>query len=71
MATITNATTIYTQVRGGTTRWRFRYVLDNGEVHERNAWVPTTTDEATERTARGVAMLAELAEAEAARLLEQ
>ena len=69
MATITNSETVYTQVRGGTTRWRFKYVLDNGEVHYRNAWVPTTTDEATERAARGVLMLTELAEAEAARLM--
>ncbi len=71
MATVTSATTIYKQVRGETTRYRFRYVLDNGEVHERNAWVPSTTDEATERVARQTLMLDELAVAEAAQILAE
>ena len=64
MATITNAVTISKQARGTTTRYRFRYTLDNGDVHERNAWVSSTIVEADERTARGTMMLDELAQAE-------
>ena len=64
MSTIVSAVTKYKQVRGATTRYGFRYTLDNGEVHDRIAWVPSTTDEVTERDARGQMMLDELAQAE-------
>lgn len=69
MSTIVDAVTRYKQVRGGTTRYGFRYTLDNGEVHDRIAWVPSSIDEATERDARGVLLLDELAQAEIAGLL--
>lgn len=64
MSSITQAETRYKQVRGGTTRYGFRYTLDNGEVHDRAAWVPSTVDEVTERNARGQMLLDELAQAE-------
>lgn len=64
MSAIVEAVTRYKQVRGGTTRYGFRYTLDNGEVHDRIAWVPSTVDEVTERDARGVMLLDELAQAE-------
>ena len=64
MSTIVDAVTRYKQVRGGTTRYGFRYTLDNGEVHDRIAWVSSSIDEATERDARGVLLLDELAQAE-------
>lgn len=64
MATITEAVTVEAVPRGGTVRYRFRYTLDTGETHERRAWVPTSTDEATERDARGAALLEELARSE-------
>lgn len=69
MATITNAITVEAVVRGGITRFLFRYTLSNGEVHEQRAWVPSNTVEATERDRRGVWLLESLAEQEAARLL--
>jgi hypothetical protein len=69
MATITTATTVESRVESGTRRFLFRYVLSNGETHERRAWVPDGTDDATERDARGAAMLVEQADAEAALLL--
>jgi hypothetical protein len=64
MATISEATTVRKEVRGQTTRYRFRYVIDTGETHHRIAWVSSSLDEAAVRTAKGVDMLAELAEAE-------
>lgn len=64
MSTIVSAVTKYKQVRGGTTRYGFQYTLDNGEVHDRIAWVPSTVSEATERDARGQMLLDELAQAE-------
>lgn len=64
MSTIIEAVTRYKQVRGGTTRYGFRFTLDNGEVHDRIAWVSSETDEATERDARGVMLLDELARRE-------
>lgn len=69
MSAIIRAVTRYKQVRGNTTRYGFRYTLDNGEVHDRIAWVPSSIDEATERDARGVLLLDELAQAEIAGLL--
>ena len=69
MTTIATAETVYTQNRGNSVRWRFRYTTSNGEVHECNAWCPSSTDETTERTARGTALLAGLAESEAQRTL--
>jgi hypothetical protein len=71
MATVTEAITVRSEVRGNTVRHLFRYTLDNGEIHERRAWVPVNTDEATERSARQSLMLTELAEAEAARLMAE
>lgn len=64
MSSITQAETRYKQVRGGTTRYGFRYTLDNGEVHDRIAWVPSSVDEVAERTTRGQMLLDELAQAE-------
>lgn len=64
MSTIVDAVTRYKQVRGGTTRYGFRYTLDNGEVHDRIAWVSSSIDETTERDARGTLLLDELAQAE-------
>jgi hypothetical protein len=64
MATIVSSETRYKQVRGNTTRYGFRYTLDNGEVHDRIAWVESSVDEAVERDARGQMMLDELAQAE-------
>lgn len=64
MSTITQAETRYKQIRGNTTRYGFRYTLDNGEVHDRIAWVLSSVDEVTERTARGQMLLDELAQAE-------
>lgn len=64
MSTIVDAVTRYKQVRGNTTRYGFRYTLDNGEVHDRIAWVSSSIDEAAERDARGVLLLDELAQAE-------
>lgn len=69
MSTITQAVTRYKQVRGGTTRYGFRFTLDNGEVHDRIAWVSSETDEATERDARGVMLLDELARREIEEIL--
>lgn len=69
MSSITQAETRYKQVRGGTTRYGFRYTLDNGEVHDRIAWVPSSVDEVTERTTRGQMLLDELAQAEIAKVL--
>jgi len=69
MSTIVDAVTRYKQVRGGTTRYGFRYTLDNGEVHDRIAWVSSETDEATERDARGVMLLDELARREIEEIL--
>lgn len=64
MSTIVDAVTRYKQVRGGTTRYGFRYTLDNGEVHDRIAWVSSSIDETTERDVRGTLLLDELAQAE-------
>ena len=70
MSTITSATTVSKEERqSGTVRYKFRYELDVGEVHERIAWVSVVVDEATERTARGERLLTELAEAEAAEII--
>ena len=69
MSTIVDAVTRYKQVRGGTTRYGFRFTLDNGEVHDRIAWVSSETDEATERDARGVMLLDELARREIEEIL--
>ncbi len=69
MATITLSETLEARKSGSICKYLFRYTLDFGEVHIRRAWVPDTVDEATERTTRGVLMLQELAEAEAARCL--
>lgn len=69
MSTIVEAVTRYKQVRGGTTRYGFRYTFDNGEVHDRIAWVPSSIDEATERDARGVMLLDELARREIEEIL--
>lgn len=69
MSTIIEAVTRYKQVRGGTTRYGFRYTLDSGEVHDRIAWVSSETDEATERDARGVMLLDELARREIEEIL--
>jgi hypothetical protein len=71
MATITNATTIDKSAHGTNVRYRFRYELDNGEVHYARAWVPANIDEATERTARGVALLEALAAAEIEQVLDE
>jgi hypothetical protein len=70
MAIITNAETVEARQSGSIRKYLFRYTLDNGEVHIRRAWVSQAVDETTERNARGVMMLAELAEAEAARLID-
>lgn len=64
MATIINATTIAKPQYGNTIRYRFRYEVSTGEVHERMAWVPSTVNEASERTSRGNQLLQELAEVE-------
>lgn len=65
MAAIVSSETKATEVRqNGITRYRFRYVVDTGETRERIAWVPSATDEATERTFRGNLLLQELADAE-------
>lgn len=69
MSAIVEAVTRYKQLRGNTTRYGFRYTLDNGEVHDRIAWVPSETDEVTERNARGVMLLDELAQAEIQQVL--
>lgn len=69
MASITQATTVAAVPHGSTMRYRFRYVLNNGETHERIAWVPSGTSETEERDRRGQMALAELAEAEIAREL--
>jgi hypothetical protein len=64
MATINEMITVRKEVRGQITRYRFRYVIDTGETHYRVAWVSSAADEATVRTAKGVDLLSELAEAE-------
>ena len=69
MATITNSETVEARVAGSITKYLFKYTLSNGEVHQRRAWVPSTTNEDTERTFRGNLMLEELAAAETDRLL--
>ena len=69
MATITNAETVEARPSGSTIRYLFRFTLSNGEVHQRRAWVPSTTNEVTERTFRGSLLLEELASAEADRLM--
>ncbi len=69
MATITNSETVEASVSGSITKYLFRYTLSNGEVHQRRAWVPSSTDEVTERTYRGNLMLEELADQETTRLL--
>ena len=69
MATITQATTLEARQHGNTMRYLFRFTLDNGEVHERRAWVPVGTDEAEERTYRGNLCLEEQAAAEIEQVL--
>jgi hypothetical protein len=69
MATIVTAETLQATVHGGTVRYLFQYTLDNGEIHRRRAWVPVNTNEATERTARGNALLNELANEEIGQVL--
>ena len=69
MATITQATTVETIKSGSTMRYKFRYVLSTGEIHERRAWVALSVDQAQERDRRGVLLLDELARDEADRLL--
>jgi hypothetical protein len=64
MAAITQSTTLSSGISGVTVRYLFRYVLDNGEVHYREAWVAQGSNEATVRAARAATLLAELADAE-------
>jgi hypothetical protein len=71
MATITNAITIDKSAHGTNVRYRFRYELDNGELHYARAWVPANVDEATERSARGAALLEVLAAAEIEQVMDQ
>lgn len=65
MSTITNAETVEARAQGSIVKYLFKYTISTGEVHTRRAWVQNTVDETTERTARGVYLIQELAETEA------
>ena len=64
MASIVTSVVVESVPRGANKRNRYRYTLDDATVHERRSWIPAATDNATDRDARGAALLEELAQAE-------
>ena len=64
MATIVSSELVSSEARGEYKRNRYKFVADNGDIHERVVLLPQATDDALRMAALAVLVLEEAAQAE-------